>query len=167
MLPTNNLQQQEDDELEALQELEETEAVEELDELVLLDDEELEELDEADAASVDAALELAYLLVDTVGDKKASDILILDLLGRSVLTDYFLICTAENRRQLDAIATAVWEDAKQKAGVIAMSREGNAESGWILIDFGNLIVHLFSPEQRHYYGLEELWHTARVVLRMQ
>ena len=112
------------------------------------------------------ALELAHLLTDAVSDKKASDIIILDLLGRSVLTDYFLLCTAENRRQLQAIATAVLETAKQDANVVAMGREGNAESGWILIDFGDLIVHIFSPEQRLYYRLEELWHESHVVLRM-
>ncbi len=112
------------------------------------------------------ALELAHLLTDAISDKKASDIIILDLLGRSVLTDYFLLCTAENKRQLQAIATAVVETAKQDANIIAMGREGTAESGWMLIDFGDLIVHIFSPEQRLYYRLEELWHESHVVLRM-
>lgn len=112
------------------------------------------------------ALELAHLLTDAVSDKKASDIIILDLQGRSVLTDYFLLCTAENRRQLQAIATAVVETAKQDANTIPMGREGNAESGWMLIDFGDLIVHIFSPEQRRFYGLEELWHESHIVLRM-
>ncbi len=131
-----------------------------------LSDEELADDEFANEEALDKALSLAHLLVDTVSDKKASDILILDLEGQSFLTDYFLLCTAENRRQLQAVATAVVEDAKEKAGIIAMGREGNAESGWILIDFGDLIVHVFAPDQRHYYGLEELWHNGRVVLRM-
>ncbi|MCA9981841.1 MAG: ribosome silencing factor, partial [Anaerolineales bacterium] len=82
------------------------------------------------------ALDLAHLLVDTISDKKASDIIILDLREQSALTDYFLICTAENRRQLRAVANALLEDAKQKANVIAMGREGDSDAGWILLDFG-------------------------------
>ena len=113
------------------------------------------------------ALDLAHLLVDTISDKKASDIIILDLREQSALTDYFLICTAENRRQLRAVANALLEDAKQKANVVAMGREGDSDAGWILLDFGDLMVHIFSPEQRLYYGLEELWHESHVVLRMQ
>lgn len=111
-------------------------------------------------------LELAHLLVDTVSDKKASDILILDLRGRSVLADYFLMCSADNSRQLRAVADSVVEDAKHKANLLAQGKEGNPESGWMLVDFGNLIVHVFAPEQRTYYNLEQLWRDAHVVLRM-
>lgn len=113
------------------------------------------------------ALELAHLLVDTVLDKKASDIIILDLREQSVLTDYFLLCNGDSNRQINAIADAVQEDAKQKADVIIMNKEGNPNSGWILLDFGDLIVHVFSPEKRAYYDLEGLWHESHIVLRMQ
>ncbi|MCB0036480.1 MAG: ribosome silencing factor [Anaerolineales bacterium] len=113
------------------------------------------------------ALELAHLLVDTVLDKKASDIIILDLREQSVLTDYFLLCNGDSNRQINAIADAVQEDAKQKADVIIMNKEGDPNSGWVLLDFGDLIVHVFSPEKRAYYDLEGLWHESHVVLRMQ
>jgi ribosome-associated protein len=112
-------------------------------------------------------LELAHLLVDTALDKKASDIIILDLREQSVLTDYFLICNGESNRQIGAIADAILDDAKQEAGVKAMGKEGDANSGWVLVDYGDLIVHVFSPEKRSYYNLEDLWQEGHVVLRMQ
>jgi ribosome-associated protein len=58
------------------------------------------------------------------------------------------------------------EKGKKEAGWLSRGLEGEAESGWLLLDFGDLIVHIFSPEQRSYYNLEELWHEARVVVRM-
>ena len=91
----------------------------------------------------------------------------LDIRDEAVFTDYFLICNGDNDRQLRSIADSIAEDAKKKAELIAMGREGEASSGWLLIDFGNLIVHLFSPEKRNYYKLEELWANAHVVLRLQ
>lgn len=111
-------------------------------------------------------LELAHLLVETVSDKKASDILIIDLQEQSTLTDYFLICNGENSRQLGAIADSILDDARQKGQVRAFGREGSTHAGWVLIDFGDVIVHIFSPEKRSFYNLEELWQTSRVVLRM-
>lgn len=86
---------------------------------------------------------------------------------QSVLTDYFLLCNGDSNRQIGAIADAVLEDAKQKAEITVMSKEGNPDSGWVLLDFGDLIVHIFSPEKRVYYNLEELWQEGHVVLRMQ
>ncbi|MDJ0755720.1 MAG: ribosome silencing factor [Ardenticatenaceae bacterium] len=112
------------------------------------------------------ALELANLLVDTIADKKGGDVIILDMREQSVLTDFFLICTANSDRQIKAIAEAIWDDSKQKGDVVAMGQEGSAESGWILIDFGDLIVHVFSEEKREFYNLEELWQEGRVMLRM-
>ena len=111
-------------------------------------------------------LELAHLLVDTVADKKASDILILDLQNQSMLTDYFLICTGENSRQIGAIADSIIDDARAKGQVRAFGREGTTHTGWVLVDFADLIVHIFSPEKRAFYDLEELWRNSHVVLRM-
>ncbi|MCA9924164.1 MAG: ribosome silencing factor [Anaerolineales bacterium] len=113
------------------------------------------------------SLELAHLLVDTILDKKGSHITLLDLREQTVFADYFLICTAENDRQLRALAQSVVEDAKQNGKVMANGREGMPETGWVLVDFGDLIVHLFSPSTRAYYNLEELWAEAHVVLHMQ
>jgi len=106
-------------------------------------------------------------MVDTILDKKGSHISLLDLREQSVFADYFLICTAENDRQLSALARSVVEDARNNGNVLPNGREGMAENGWVLVDFGDLIVHLFSPETREYYKLEELWAEAHVVLHMQ
>lgn len=112
------------------------------------------------------SLELAHLLVDTIVDKKGDDITLLDLREHAVFADYFLICNGENDRQLRAMANSIAQDAKQKAKAQA-NIEGSPESGWVLVDFGDLLVHLFSPGMRHYYDLEGLWDDAHVVMRMQ
>ncbi len=91
----------------------------------------------------------------------------LDLHEQTVFADYFLICETENDRQLRALAFSIIEDAKQQGQTIADGKEGNAESGWMLVDFGDLIVHIFSSEKRHFYDLENLWNEARVVLHIQ
>lgn len=106
-------------------------------------------------------------MVDTILDKKGGDIVLLDIRDEALFTDYFLICNGDNERQLRTLADSIVEDAKKKAGQLAWGREGEAESGWLLMDFGDLVVHLFSPEKREYYRLEELWSDAHVVLRLQ
>ncbi len=112
-------------------------------------------------------LELAHLLVDSLLEKKGSDILLLDIREQAAFADYFLLCNGENTPQLKALAENVTLDAKQEAEVRALGYEGDAEDGWMLIDFGDLVVHLFSPEKRAYYNLETLWDDAHVVMRMQ
>lgn len=107
------------------------------------------------------------MLVDTILDKKGSDITLLDIRDQALFADYFLICNGENERQLNALADTVRDKAKQEAKVIAYGVEGEPKSGWMLVDFGDLIVHIFSPHQRTYYDLEDLWNEAHVVLRMQ
>ncbi len=107
------------------------------------------------------------MLVDSILDKKGSDITLLDLREQALFADYFLICNGENERQLKALAETIREKAKQDAKVIAYGVEGEPRSGWMLVDFGDLIVHIFSPHQRTYYDLEDLWREAHVVLRMQ
>ena len=110
---------------------------------------------------------MAHLLVDSILERKGEDILLLDLREQALFADYFLLCNAENDRQLRAIARGIVEDAKQKANERALAVEGEATTGWLLIDFGDLVVHIFLPEQRAYYNLEELWQEAYPVLRMQ
>ncbi len=105
-------------------------------------------------------------MIDTIADKKASDILLLDLRQQSIFTDYFLLCSTTNERQLRAIAESVWDDAKLKADIVGMSIEGTPQSGWMLVDFGDLVVHIFMEEQRAYYDLEELWSESSIVMRM-
>lgn len=105
-------------------------------------------------------------MVETILDKKGNDILLLDLREQSIFADYFLMCNAENERQLRALASGITEDAKKEAGVYARGYEGEPEGGWVLVDFGDVVVHIFAPEQRQYYRLEELWHNAHTVLQM-
>ncbi len=112
------------------------------------------------------SLELAHILVDSILDKKGSDILLLDLREQSIFADYFLICSGENERQLRALAENIRADAKKEAGILAFGVEGIPEAGWILVDFSDLVVHVFAPETRHYYDLESLWEDGHVVLRM-
>jgi ribosome-associated protein len=106
-------------------------------------------------------------LVDTIIDKKGNNLVLLDIRDQAVFADYFLICNGENIRQLNALAQSIAEDAKHKASVLPLGVEGNPQSGWILLDFGDLVVHLFAPDKRSYYNLEDLWSEAHPVLRMQ
>jgi ribosome-associated protein len=112
-------------------------------------------------------LELAQLLVDSILDKKGEDILLLDIREEALFTDYFLICNGENDRQIRALADSIATEAKKQANILPWGTEGEAAGGWVLLDFGDLIVHLFSPEMRNYYKLDELWGNSHVVLRMQ
>jgi ribosome-associated protein len=120
----------------------------------------------AAAPVLDGALGLAHIALDSVDSKKASQIVLLDVQTVSMFTDYFLLCNGESERQIKAIAEGV-EEALAKAGTKRRSREGTAESGWILLDYGDLMVHIFAPEQRDYYQLEELWKDAKTVVKMQ
>lgn len=106
-------------------------------------------------------------MVDSILDKKGGDIVLLDIRESAVFTDYFLICNGENERQLKALASGIADDAKKKTGTLPWGTEGETVNGWVLLDYGNLIVHLFSPEMRRYYNLEDLWQEAHVILRMQ
>ena len=120
----------------------------------------------AAAPSDRAPLELARRIVELAEDKKAADIVILDLAGLTTMADYFVICSGGSERQLDAIATGIigaLRDEKTKP----IGREGTSASHWILVDFGSVIVHVFTPPERDYYGLEKHWSEARTILRVQ
>ena len=107
------------------------------------------------------------MLVDTIVDKKGNNIILLDIRDQATFADYFLICTGGNTRQIDALGEEVASKAKQQLNNTSVGIEGSASSGWILIDLGDLIVHVFSPVQREYYQLEDIWDQAHVVMRMQ
>ncbi len=81
-------------------------------------------------------------------------------------TDYFVICTGTSDRMLDALASAVVDDMKAKHRKRG-KKQGLAHDGWLVVDFGDVVVHLFSPDQRDYYQLEELWEDGKVLLRLQ
>ncbi len=92
--------------------------------------------------------------------------MLLDIREQAIFTDFFILCSGDNERQLRALTEAVMETAENKGGIQPHGYEGEAGSGWILVDLGSIIVHIFSHERREYYNLEELWSGAHVVLRM-
>jgi ribosome-associated protein len=113
-----------------------------------------------------APLDLARRIVELAEDKKAADIVLLDLGELTTLADAFVICSGGSERQLGAIADGITEGLRDE-GVKPIGREGMPESHWILIDYGSVIVHVFTPPERDYYQLERHWAAARVVLQVQ
>jgi ribosome-associated protein len=113
----------------------------------------------------EAALALAHRVVESASDKKASDIVLLDVRAQTPLADYFVICSGASERQLNAIAEGIVEDAKE-AGVVPIGREGSSGSRWLLIDFGSVIVHVMSVQEREFYQLEKLWSDAALLLHV-
>ena len=111
-------------------------------------------------------LDFAHLAIDAVESKKGSAIVLLDVRNLSMFTDYFLICSGDSERQIKAIAGGV-QEVLDTGGRRRLGHEGSAESGWVLLDYGDLMVHIFAPEQRDYYDLEELWKEAPRVVTIQ
>ena len=105
-------------------------------------------------------------MVEAAGDKQAADILLLDTHEVCSFAGYFVIVTGESGRQIKAIYDEV-EHALKKNGVLLNHYEGTLESGWVLLDFGDVIVHIFAPAEREYYQLDKLWSNAVPVLRVQ
>jgi ribosome-associated protein len=89
----------------------------------------------------------------------------LDITGIASFTDYFVLVNGTSRRMLQSLANAVARDVKSKFHKTALP-EGQPEGGWVLLDYGDVVVHLFSPEQRDYYRLEDLWSEGNVILRL-
>ena len=104
--------------------------------------------------------------VDVASDKMASDILLLDVREVASFADYMIIMSALTPRQTDALAEDLTTAAKA-SGLSLHHREGTANSGWLLLDFADVIVHIFDEEQRDHYRLDQLWKAARTVVRMQ
>lgn len=111
------------------------------------------------------SLELARNLVESLEDKKAEDIILLDLQGAAPIGQYYVICSVNNERALKSLALTTLRDIKGE--VPKPNMEGTANEGWILVDFGSVIMHIFSTSQRSYYQIEELWEEAKVLLHMQ
>jgi len=111
-------------------------------------------------------VELAKIIVDAASDKKATDIVMLDIRELSVIADYFVIATGSNPRQIQAIASAI-DDKLAELGIHERGREGNAASGWLLLDYADVIVHIFGEMEREFYRLERLWSEAPTVVYLQ
>lgn len=112
------------------------------------------------------ALELARTIVDALEDKKGEDILLMDLIGVVPFTDYFVICTGTSDRMLKALLDAALDGAREQHK-LKPKIEGESIEGWMLADFGDVILHVFSEVQRDYYSLEELWSEGKVLLHLQ
>ncbi len=112
------------------------------------------------------AEEIARLATELASDKQARDIALLDVRVVCSFADYFVICTGDNWRHIEAIWKDIGEILKRK-GVLPHHNEGTAESGWMLTDFGSVIVHIFAPTERDYYQLDKLWDKAVPVIRIQ
>ncbi|MFD2169197.1 ribosome silencing factor [Tumebacillus lipolyticus] len=108
----------------------------------------------------DRVLELAYTAADAVADKKANDVVVLDIQGLSVIADYFIICSGNSNTQVQAIANGV-RDKLAKQGYVIKSMEGYDEARWVLLDFGDVVVHVFRQEEREFYNLERVWGDAK------
>ena len=117
--------------------------------------------------NIERSLELAHSIVDTLEEKKGEDIVLLDLLGVCTFADYFIICTGTSDRMLRALSQDVQKRLKTEGSMLPQNVEGDAHTGWILMDYGDVILHLFSPLRREFYQLEELWKDGKTLLRIQ
>ena len=108
---------------------------------------------------------MTKLAIAALEDKKANDVRVIDIAGVSVIADYFVIADAENNNQLQAIADNVEEQMMKNGNHCRI--EGKSESGWVLLDFGDIIVHIFNKEDRLFYDLERLWRDAISVSKEQ
>jgi ribosome-associated protein len=104
-------------------------------------------------------------LVDILEEKKAEDILLLDIQETADFADYFLICSGTSNRMIDSLAKAVFEYTK--VNKIQGKFQGEGTDGWLIGDYGDIIVHIFTPDQRDYYQLEELWSDGKTLVHLQ
>ena len=112
------------------------------------------------------SVDLAQRIADLLSDRQAQDIVLMDIGKVSTFTDYFVIATAGNARQMNAIIESLDRDMRDDE-IRPRRVEGAPDSGWVLLDFGDAIVHLFSPDARQYYSLETLWAQGVSVVHMQ
>lgn len=111
------------------------------------------------AAAADLAVILAYArrIAEVASDKLAEDIVILDMTGVSSFTDYFIICSGRNARQTKGIYEEIYHRLKQESRLTPRAIAGEREAEWIVVDYVDIIVHIFTPELRSFYRLEDLW----------
>ncbi|WP_067621579.1 ribosome silencing factor [Alicyclobacillus acidiphilus] len=95
-------------------------------------------------------------------DKKATDVVVLNVQALTPMADFFVICSATSRPQVEAVTRAVRDDL-ESVGVSCRGVEGMEEARWVLLDFGDVVVHVFRPEEREFYHIERLWGDAEIV----
>ncbi len=111
---------------------------------------------------MDQAKKMAKLAYHALDDKKGEDIKIIDISGISVLADYFIIANGTNQGQVQALVDNV-EEEMHRAGFPLKQREGYGNGNWVLLDFGDIIVHVFDKENRLFYDLERIWRDGNTV----
>ena len=104
--------------------------------------------------------ELAVIAAEAASDKKADDIVALNIAELLVVTDYFVIATGNTNIQVRAIAGEIEDQLRERGGVKPIGREGETEAKWVLLDYGDIVIHVFQPEERAFYRLEKLWGDA-------
>jgi len=121
-------------------------------------------LDERDSVTKEMDSRQRALVAAQAADaKKATDIMVQEVRELVSVTDYFVIATAANNRQVQAIVDEIEEKERELAGVKPLHREGTSDGLWALLDYGDFVVHVFQPETRDYYRLEALWNDAPVI----
>ena len=111
-------------------------------------------------------IELARTITTIIEDRKGEDIVLLDIQKISDFTDYFVICSGTSDRMIDALANDVVKQLRTEDKVRG-SVEGEPHDGWILVDYGSVILHIFSPNRRQFYNLDELWAEGKTLLHLQ
>jgi len=109
---------------------------------------------------VKSSKDLALIAAEAAAEKKAEDIVALEVSELLVVTDYFVVATGKTDVQVRAIADEVEHQLFERGGVKPIGREGVSEGKWVLLDFGDLVIHVFQPEEREFYRLEKLWAEA-------
>ena len=103
---------------------------------------------------------------EIASEHQGVEILLLDITSIADFADFFVIMTGENKRHIDALSDSITNNMKNPIFKL-ISREGNSESGWILLDYGDIIIHIFGTEEREFFQLEELWESATALIRIQ
>jgi ribosome-associated protein len=111
-------------------------------------------------------LKVAHSIVDALEDKKGEHIILIDIHEIAIFAEYFVICSGTSDRMIQTLADSAIENVKKEFGLRGRL-EGLPQDGWMLVDFGDVIVHIFSPDRRDFYRLEDLWSGGKVLLHLQ
>ena len=119
-------------------------------------------MEEKRVTHVENAKKMTRIAVDALEDKKGEDISIIDISEVSVMADYFVIANGSSETQVRALVESV-EEALEKEGYTRKQREGTHKAGWVLLDFSDIIIHIFDKENRLFYDLERIWRDGKSI----